>query len=150
MSFGDEMVDVEAVLAAELQESRRRAEELQALLDAERRRASEAETRLKDRERLLKEAQRRPIDKELADKQRAVLSQVRAQCGGARSAAICGAPNTSAEVPRASRAGPAGAQAALAALRQRVDRGRRCDSRLVPGAPLPVPRNVARRRRLPV
>jgi len=95
------MVDAEAALAAELQESRRRAEERQALLDAERRRASEAETRLKDRERLLKEAQRRPIDKELADKQRAVLSQVRAQCGGAWGAAACGAPRALADAPRA-------------------------------------------------
>ena len=70
------MVDAEAALAAELQESRRRAEELQALLDAERRRAAEAETKLKEREVLLREAQRKPVDKELADKQRAVLSQV--------------------------------------------------------------------------
>jgi hypothetical protein len=70
------MVDAEAALAAELQESKRRADELQALLDAERRRAAEAETKLKERERLLKEAQRKPVDKELADKQRAVLSQV--------------------------------------------------------------------------
>ena len=66
----------EAALAAELQESRRRAEELQALLDAERRRAAEAETKLKEREILLKEAQRKPVDKELADKQRAALAQV--------------------------------------------------------------------------
>ena len=65
------------------------------------RRAAEAETRLKDRERLLKEAQRRPIDKELADKQRAVLSQVRAQCGGAWGAAACGAPRALDDAPRA-------------------------------------------------
>jgi len=71
------MVDAETALAAELQDSRRRAEELQALLDAERRRAAEAETKLQERERLLQHAQRQPVDKELAGKQRAVLSQVR-------------------------------------------------------------------------
>ncbi len=133
------MVDAEAVLAAELQESRRRAEELQALLDAERRRAAEAETRLKDRERLLKEAQRRPIDKELADKQRAVLSQVHAQCGGAPRGALPFSARRARPLTLLARcrAGPAGAQAALAALRQRLDRGRRCDSRSVPRAPLP-------------
>ena len=70
------MVEAEAVLAAELQDSRRRAEELQALLDAERRRAAEAESKLQERERLLQDAQREPVDKELAGKQRAVLSQV--------------------------------------------------------------------------
>ena len=68
-------MDAEAALAAELLDSRRRAEELQALLDAERRRAAEAESQLRERERLLQEAQRKPIDKELAEKQRAVLSQ---------------------------------------------------------------------------
>jgi hypothetical protein len=44
----------DAALAAELQESKRRAEALQALLDAERRRAIEAETKLKEHEKLLK------------------------------------------------------------------------------------------------
>jgi hypothetical protein len=58
-----------AALAAEVQESKRRAEELQALLYAERRRAAEAETKLKEREKQLKEAQRKPADKVLADKQ---------------------------------------------------------------------------------
>jgi len=81
------MVDAEGALAAELQESKRRAEELQALLDAERRRASEAETKLKEREKLLKEAQRKPVDKELADKQRSVLTQVSAMVPPGRAAA---------------------------------------------------------------
>ena len=123
----------EVALAAELQESKRRADELQALLDAERRRAAEAETKLKERERLLKEAQRKPVDKELADKQRAVLSQVRAYaCMRAcvrwrrqRHAGYgCGARRLL--TPHACRrAGPSGAQAALAAILQRRDRRRR-------------------------
>lgn len=80
-------MDAEGALAAELQESKRRAEELQALLDAERRRASEAETKLKEREKLLQEAQRKPVDKELADKQRSVLTQVSAMVPPGRAAA---------------------------------------------------------------
>mmetsp|Transcript_6107 Transcript_6107/g.14101 ORF Transcript_6107/g.14101 Transcript_6107/m.14101 type:complete len:423 (-) Transcript_6107:126-1394(-) len=56
------MVDAEAVLAAELQESRRRAEELSALLEAERRRAQEAERKLYEKERLLRESEKSPLD----------------------------------------------------------------------------------------
>lgn len=74
------MVEAEAALAAELQDSKRRAEELQALLDAERRRAAEAESKLQERERLLQDAQREPVDKEVAGKQRAVLAQVCTWC----------------------------------------------------------------------
>ncbi len=44
----------DATLAAELRESKQRAEALQALLDAERRRAIAAETKLKEHEKLLK------------------------------------------------------------------------------------------------
>ncbi len=78
-----------AALAAEVQESKGRAEELQALLDAERRRAAEAETKLKEREKLLKEAQRKPADKVLADKQQFAQGGVTLWGGGGTSDSVC-------------------------------------------------------------
>mmetsp|Transcript_3397 Transcript_3397/g.8089 ORF Transcript_3397/g.8089 Transcript_3397/m.8089 type:complete len:421 (+) Transcript_3397:27-1289(+) len=69
------MSTAEAALTAELLESRRKAEELSALLDAERKRAHEAEKKLQEKEKILQEANRKNIDHELVRKQRDALKQ---------------------------------------------------------------------------